>query len=82
MPTTAKMLKSSFYALSYYVKLIQLFLTIYKLFSNNVLSKLGFKTTMREIYNKYTHLKLFRCYNSLDLWSSAFITQQPCTIIC
>jgi hypothetical protein len=42
MPPTTEMLESSFYALSYYAKLIKLLLMMSKLFSNKVLSKLGF----------------------------------------
>jgi hypothetical protein len=42
MPTTTQMLKSSFYALLYYAKLIQLLFMMSKLFSNKILSKLGF----------------------------------------
>jgi len=42
MPITTEMLKSSFYALSYYAKLIQFFLMISKLISSKVLSRLGF----------------------------------------
>ena len=34
----------------------------------------AFQITKRVIYNKYVLLKLFRCYDSIDLWSPAFIT--------